>query len=92
MSPALTAFLIYRAMAFLSGVFMVYLGYKLFDKGIVGTGGELQGRIGKNQVSLKKAAPGIFFALLGTLIILLSMYQAFYKLNPTTKEESFKLK
>ncbi|MBC8756348.1 hypothetical protein H2O64_16860 [Kordia sp. YSTF-M3] len=53
----------------------IYLGYKLFAKGIWGQAGDLDIKFKDNQLILKKAAPGTFFALFGAIIISVTIWK-----------------
>lgn len=53
------------------------MGYKLFMAGVWGKAGELDGNIHDNRLSLKQAALGTFFAVLGGSIISLSVIKGF---------------
>ncbi len=57
------------------GVLFAYMGYKLFIAGIWGQAGQLETAFGDNKLVLKKAAPGTFFALYGTIIIGITLYK-----------------
>lgn len=60
----------YKIISLLVGAFFGYMGYKLFTKGIWGSSGNMEAEFGDNKIVLKKAAPGIFFALFGSIIII----------------------
>jgi hypothetical protein len=61
-----------------SGTFCVYLGYKLFVKGLFNEAGDLTASSGNKKLIIKKAAPGTFFALFGAIIISINVYRASY--------------
>ncbi len=69
--------LIYKVLSLSSGVFLSWLGYKLFQNGVWGNAGELSGKYKDNELLLKSAAPGTFFVVLGSLIILVSVFSGF---------------
>ena len=56
----------------LAGVFIINLGYKLFIKGVNGEA-SLKIEYEKSKAQLANAAPGIFFALGGILIIIFAI-------------------
>lgn len=63
--------LTYRLSVLLLGGGSIYLGYRLFIKGFnqtTGEHGEMSAKIGTVDLTLKNAAPGIFFAAFGAII------------------------
>jgi hypothetical protein len=54
------------------GTFFGYLGYRLFLAGFVGPA-NLEAKGGSYALSLGQAAPGIFFALFGTVMIVVGI-------------------
>lgn len=60
--------LVFRLSVLSVGTFFAYLGYRLFFAGFVGPA-NLEAKGGSYSVSLSQAAPGIFFALFGTIMI-----------------------
>ena len=73
---------IYKVICLLSGVLLTYMGYKLFMHGIWGHAGNAEAEFGNNRVLVKKAAPGTFFVLAGTLVIGITIYKGL-ELNTT---------
>lgn len=67
--------LIYKLASFAMGGFFCYLGYKLFDKGVSEKAGELDASVGEHKFSLRSAAPGTFFVVLGAAIILMTLWK-----------------
>src|SRR5690606_22581277 len=63
------ALTLYKIVSLIVGVFLCFMGYKLFAIGIWGNAGDAEGAFGNNRLVLKKAAPGTFFVLLGTIVI-----------------------
>lgn len=59
----------------MSGVLLAYMGYKLFMAGIWGHAGNAEAEFGNNRVLIKKAAPGTFFVLAGTIVIGITIYK-----------------
>jgi len=51
------------------------MGFRLFMAGIWGQSGELTAEFRETRVILKKAAPGTFFALFGTAIIVATLWK-----------------
>ncbi len=73
-NPNFLALLAYRSLILVVGLLLAWMGYQLFLRGLVQSSGNLEVRGGKNvTVKLSKAAPGIFFALLGAVIIVYSI-------------------
>lgn len=66
---------VYKLCSLLTGIFLSYLGYKLFMAGVWGNAGDAEGQFGQNRLIIKKAAPGTFFAVLGAVVIVSTIYQ-----------------
>ena len=58
----------------IAGFVSIYFGYKLFIKGIDGSA-TMEGEVRKIKLSLRNAAPGLFFALFGTFVVMLGIYK-----------------
>lgn len=68
--------ILYKTFCLISGLFITFLGYNLFIKNIWGQekhSGEITAEFKDTKLVLKKAAPGIFFALFGASIICLTI-------------------
>ncbi|MFQ5964932.1 MAG: hypothetical protein ACE5KZ_11695 [Candidatus Scalinduaceae bacterium] len=65
----------YKIVSLLVGLSFSYMGFKLFIAGIWGKAGELDAQFGENKLILKKAAPGTFFVLFGTIIVGLTIWR-----------------
>jgi len=71
-------FMSFRLSIILLGGISIYLGYKLFSQSMSksrktpdsNTNAEMEARFGDKQLTLKNAAPGIFFAAFGALIVI----------------------
>ena len=74
LSPELVM-LLYKLASLLSGVFICYLGYRLFMKGIFGPTMDASFTFKDNSILIKKSAPGTFFSLLGATVICFSVYK-----------------
>lgn len=57
------------------GAFIVFLGYKLFTKGVIKDAGDTSFKYGKYEFALKRGAPGTFFVIFGCGVIVYSMYK-----------------
>ena len=66
--------LIYKLVSLGVGTMFAYLGYRLFMAGVWGNSGDLKTNFGDTKIVLKAAAPGTFFALFGTIIILAAIF------------------
>lgn len=66
--------LLYKLGLIYAGVLLVYLGYKLFINGIYGPAGELIADWNEYKIVLKRAAPGTFFVIFGTVFMLSSVF------------------
>ncbi|HWB60857.1 MAG TPA: hypothetical protein VG733_15275 [Chthoniobacteraceae bacterium] len=74
MDTNLATFL-YKIASLASGSFVVFLGYKLFVKGIFGQSGDLETTWKETKIVLKKAAPGTFFSLFGAVVIICTIWK-----------------
>ena len=77
---------LYKLVSLLVGLISVYMGYNLFVKGIWGQAGDLDTKFGDNKVVLKNAAPGTFFALFGSVIIIVTLSKGL-EFNKYSKSE-----
>lgn len=66
---------LFKVISLLCGLFTIYLGYKLFVKGIFNEAGDFQATWKDINLLLKKAAPGTFFALFGAIVISISIHK-----------------
>jgi hypothetical protein len=73
LDPTVAMLVGFRIMALLVGAFLLYLGYGLFKLGYFEKGGEFEGRFGKKR--LRQVAPGVFFALFGTIIVCVGIWK-----------------
>lgn len=90
-SHVLWAFTLYKALSLLVGLLVVFMGYKLFIKGIYRDAGELQAEWNQNKLLLKKAAPGTFFSLFGAIIICFAVFKGLnYQQGQTKFDNSTK--
>ncbi len=67
---------IYSIACILAGTLVCYLGYKLFVARIFNEAGELTAKYKKYEFILKRSAPGTFFIIFGSLIIIWAIYHA----------------
>jgi tetratricopeptide (TPR) repeat protein len=68
--------LVFRLAVILLGGLSIWLGYRLFTQALTGRrktaqgAAEMQAKFGDNELSLKNAAPGLFFSAFGALIVI----------------------
>ncbi len=65
----------YKLACLAVGSLFCAFGYLLFKRGIWGTAGDLDAKFSNSRLVLKSAAPGIFFALFGAGIVMLTVWQ-----------------
>ncbi len=68
---------IYKVVTMLVGLAFAFMGYKLFVHGIFEQAGELSTKWENRGLVLRKATPGTFFVLFGTVIICVSLMRGF---------------
>ncbi|HTT17870.1 MAG TPA: hypothetical protein VMG82_02930 [Candidatus Sulfotelmatobacter sp.] len=66
---------IYRYLLIVAGTVIVFMGYRLFDRGYFEKGGELRATWGGNHILLRQVAPGVFFAVFGLLTISVGVFR-----------------
>src|ERR1044072_6285638 len=79
MTEGVTMFAIligYKVTILLAGVLMAYLGYRLFMADKIAPAGDLSASTGTYKLDLRGSAPGVFFSLLWTLLICVSLTTA----------------
>lgn len=59
----------YKLVSLLVGLLFAWMGYRLFMAGVWGESGDMDASLRDFRVTMKKAAPGTFFALFGTVVI-----------------------
>lgn len=74
---AITAVAAYKLASLLTGLGFGYMGYRLFRAGIEGSAASLEAKAGAHGLKLSRAAPGTFFALFGTAVVGVTLYQGF---------------
>lgn len=67
----------YKLVPICAGTYVVHLGYKLFEKGFTNNSGDFEVKSDNFKVMLKRASPGLVFAILGTLIIITTVVNDF---------------
>lgn len=77
METAVTTIYLFKALVILVGLALVFMGYRLFIKGITAPAGTFSGEVGDKKVKLVRFAPGIFFALVGTIVVVVGSTRKF---------------
>lgn len=75
----IAAVLFYKVASLFVGTIIVFFGYNLYCRGIFNSGSdaEFETTFGNNTILLKKAAPGTFFALFGSIVIGATIWKGF---------------
>lgn len=76
-------FTVYKLACLASGVLLAYMGYRLFMANKVGDAGTLDISTPEGKLSLHKAAPGTFFALFGTLMVIFTITRGMEYKSPS---------
>ncbi len=66
---------LYRLAALVTGALFAYFGYNLFRLGVYEKAGELEAKWKGFELTLRQAAPGTFFAVLGVVLIAVSLWR-----------------
>jgi hypothetical protein len=87
---------VFRLSIIITGALSIFLGYRLFLKGVgpseaAKTGAQLEAAASSYRLTLRNAAPGTFFALFGAIIIGANFYQGGPSLTLKTLAEAVKL-
>ena len=65
------------ALATVGGIFCIYLGYKLFTKGVQEHRGELKAKVRFVEILFTGVGPGLFFMAFGALVLMVALIAAF---------------
>ena len=68
-SQIIIAITSYKIISLFVGLIFTYMGYRLFMAGVWGEAGDVEAKFKDTKVIIKRAAPGTFFALFGTIIV-----------------------
>ncbi len=68
---------IYKLISLLVGLGFAYMGYRLFMANIWGHAGDFTAQYENIKVVIKRAAPGTFFAVAGTVIVVATILRGF---------------
>lgn len=77
METTVTTIYLFKGLVILVGLAFVYMGYKLFIKGITAPAGSFTGEVGDKKLKLVRFAPGIFFALVGSVVVVVGSTRQF---------------
>lgn len=69
------AMIAYKLGSLIVGSLFSFLGYRLFQSGVWGKSGDLKINFKDNRLVLTSAAPGTFFAVLGAVIVVFTLWQ-----------------
>jgi hypothetical protein len=70
-------FFYYKLTCLAVGLTVIVLGYFLFMKGLYKGSGDLEGSWKDYKIAIRKAAPGTYFVIFGSLIISHTLYKGF---------------
>ena len=65
----------YKIGCLFTGLIITFLGYKLFLKGIFNKSGDVEGSWKNLKLIVRKAAPGTYFVLFGSLVIAMTVFK-----------------
>jgi hypothetical protein len=65
------------ALATLGGIFCIFLGYKLFTKGIDKHKGELKAKVKFVDIVFTGVGPGLFFMAFGAIVLITAIVMQF---------------
>lgn len=87
---SIAALLIYKAICLAVGAHAIWLGYRLFTKGITAPAGDLTGSFNKAQIAIKSGAPGVFFSVVGGFVICFTILKGYsVGANPFVSQNDF---
>lgn len=65
----------YKITCLLIGLVIIFLGFRLFIKGIFNESGDVEGSWKDLKIIIRKAAPGTYFVVFGSLLIGLTVFK-----------------
>ena len=68
---------LYRLFTFFIALSIIWMGYRLFRLGIYEKAGELKTSWSGRSLTLRQAAPGTFFVLLGAIVLGIALHRSF---------------
>nr|WP_294950184.1 hypothetical protein [uncultured Mucilaginibacter sp.] len=77
----------YKIACLIVGLVIVFLGYMLFIKGVFNESGDVEGSFNDYKLIVRKAAPGTYFVLFGSIVIGMIVFKGFStaELNQTKR-------
>lgn len=81
-------YLIFKIIIIIIGGLCIFLGYKLFIKGITSASGNFEAKNKLGRVKLINAAPGTFLFILGTVIICYSIFNSKFAFKHSSSNPS----
>jgi hypothetical protein len=72
------ALVVYKSMIVGSGTFCVYLGYRLFCRGVLNAEGDIEANWGNAKISARRAVPGTVIAVFGCALIGITAYRGLH--------------
>jgi hypothetical protein len=75
---------LYKIIALCVGLLFGFMGYRLFMAGIWGNAADLDAQFRDSKLVMRKAAPGVFFALFGTIIVAYTVFVGIKWESPAT--------
>src|SRR5439155_20324810 len=76
---------LFKTFIVITGLLIIFMGYRLFVKGIFNEAGDIKATWADRGLLIKKAAPGAFFALFGACIIAITTYKGLQFDNTVNK-------
>lgn len=70
----IVALTLYKIVSLLTGTAFAYMGYRLFTAGVWGESGDVEAQFRDSRLIIKRAAPGTFFVLFGTIIVCFAVF------------------
>lgn len=77
MANSVVALLIYKIASVMAGVFITWMGFRLFELGVFKSTTDVDATLGNSRLLLKRAAPGTIFAIIGVAVVLASVWKGF---------------
>jgi len=65
----------YKITCLVIGLIIIFLGFRLFMRGIFNESGDVEGGWKDLKIIVRKAAPGTYFVIFGSLLIGLTVYK-----------------
>lgn len=80
------ALTLYKIISLLTGTAFAFMGFRLFIAGVWGESGDVEARFHDSRLIVKRAAPGTFFTLFGTIIVCFVVFTKLeFRIEPSTE-------